>query len=278
MATDCAIASEWSMEMVRFSVITVTYNAGNKLKETVTDVLRQTYNNYELLVKDGLSKDDSLSQLPVSDKIRVESCKDAGIYDAMNQAVSMAQGDYIIFMNCGDYFYDENVLGRLAEAIEAHPGCGIYYGDAYFRLSKEVLHMPGEITDFVCFRHIPCHQACIFARELWVEQGFDLNYKIRADYEFFLRQYCQKKAKPFYTGIVVADYEGGGYSESKENRKRDKREHRQICGKYMPKGKLFLYRFIMFITLQPLRFWIAQRSPLAGVYDRLKTKIYRTGK
>ena len=264
--------------MVRFTVITVTYNAGDKLKETVTDVLRQTYDNYELLIKDGLSEDDSLEKLPVSDKIRLERCKDAGIYDAMNQAVGMAQGEYILFMNCGDFFYNENVLQNLADAIEQNPGRGIYYGDAFFRLSKEIIHMPGEITDFVCFRHIPCHQACIFAKELFAPKAFDLDYKIRADYEFFLRQYYTGEIRPFYTGVAVADYEGGGYSESKENRKRDKKEHRQICQKYMPKGKLFLYRFIMVITLQPLRFWIAQRSPLAGLYDRIKTRLYKTGK
>lgn len=263
--------------MVRFSVITVTYNAGDKLKETVTDVLRQTYDNYEILIKDGLSTDGSLEQLPFSEKIRVEKSGDKGIYDAMNQAVELAQGEYIIFMNCGDFFYDEKVLDNLAKVIDKKPDCGIYYGDAYFRLSKEVLHMPGEITDFVCFRHIPCHQACIFSKELFADKGFDLNYRIRADYEFFLRQYYKKDISPCYTGVVVADYEGGGFSETKENRKKDKKEHRKITGMYMPKGKLFWYRFIMIITLQPLRFWIAQRSPLAGVYDRIKTKLYGTG-
>jgi len=264
--------------MIRFSVITVTYNAGDKLKETVTDVLRQTYDNYEILIKDGLSSDGSLEQLPTSNKIRVESCKDQGIYDAMNQAVELAQGEYIIFMNCGDFFYDENVLSNLSKVIDKKPSRGIYYGDAYFRLSKEVLHMPGEITDFVCFRHIPCHQACIFAKELFADKGFDLSYRIRADYEFFLRQYYKKAVRPCYTGVVVANYEGGGFSETKENRKKDKKEHRRITGMYMPKGKLFCYRMIMIITLQPLRFWIAQRSPLAGVYDRIKTKLYGTGK
>ncbi len=264
--------------MVRFSVITVTYNAGEKLKETVTDVLRQTYDNYELIIKDGLSTDGSLEQLPQNDKIRLEISKDRGIYDAMNQAVALAGGDYIIFMNCGDFFYDEDVLKKLAEKIEVNPEKGIYYGDAFFRLSNEVIHMPGAITDFVCFRHIPCHQACVFARELFADKGFDLAYRIRADYEFFLRQYYLKNIRPFYTGVVIADYEGGGFSETKENRKRDKQEHRKITSMYIPKRKLFGYRLIMAVTLQPLRFWIAQRSPFAGLYDRIKTKIYGMNK
>lgn len=261
--------------MVHFTVITVTYNAGDKLKETVTDVLRQTYDNYEILIKDGMSTDNSLSMIPESEKIRVDVREDKGIYDAMNQAIKEARGEYIIFMNCGDYFYDEHVLENVAKAIEENPRRGIYYGDAYFRLSKEVIHMPGEITDFVCFRHIPCHQACIFAKELFEDKAFDLSYKIRADYEFFLRQYYEKQIRPFYTGLVIADYEGGGYSETKENRRRDKEEHREITNKYMPKIKVRKYRFIMVITLQPLRHWLAQRSCFAGIYDRIKTAIYK---
>lgn len=264
--------------MVRFTVITVTYNAGDKLKETVTDSLKQTYDNYEILIKDGMSKDDSLHGIPKSEKIKLVSCQDRGIYDAMNQAVKLASGEYIIFMNCGDFFHDENVLKNIAEQIEKTPGRGIYYGDVFSNISKTVDHTPGEITDFVCFRHIPCHQSCVFHKDLFEEKAFDLEYKIRADYEFFLRQYYQKGIRPLYIGIVVADYEGGGYSETKENRRRDKDEHRKITSFYIKKGKLFLYRAIMFMTLQPLRQWIAQRSRLAGAYDKAKMAVYRVNK
>lgn len=259
--------------MVRFTVITVTYNAGDKLEETVTDVLKQTYDNYELLIKDGLSADGSIQKIPTSDKIRLESCKDRGIYDAMNQAVELATGDYIVFMNCGDFFHDKDVLKNVAAYIEEHPGQKIYYGDVYSQISGAVIHASKQITDFVCFRHIPCHQACFFEKELFQEKAFDLEYRIRADYEFFLRQYYQKDVRPAYTSLVIADYEGGGYSETKENRKRDQWEHRTITSRYMKKGKLFCYRFIMFITLQPLRRWIAQRRSLAGAYDKVKTAV-----
>lgn len=264
--------------MIRFTVITVTYNAGDKLKETVTDSLKQTYDNYEILIKDGLSTDDSLKKLPQSEKIKLVSCKDKGIYDAMNQAVAEATGDYIIFMNCGDYFYDENVLSNIEKEIQEEPDRGIYYGDVYWNTTGIVNHSPTEITDFVCFRHIPCHQSCVFARKLFEEKSFDLEYKIRADYEFFLRQYYKNNIRPKYLGFVLSNYEGGGYSETKENRKRDKNEHRKITSMYMKKGKLFLYRFIMLITLQPLRQLIAQRSKLAGTYDKAKAAVYHANK
>lgn len=259
--------------MKRFSIITVTYNSGNKLKETVTDVLKQTYDNYEIVIKDGMSTDDSLKQIPQDEKIRLFRSKDKGIYDAMNQALDMAEGEYVIFMNCGDFFYNETVLKEVDDFLSKDPGKGIYYGDVFSRISQTVDHATPEITDFVCFRHIPCHQACIFERKLFETQAFCLEYKIRADYEFFLRQYYQAGIRPAYMGIVIADYEGGGYSETKENMKRDRSEHRKITSLYMKKGKLFWYRTLMVLTLQPLRRRMAQSRRLAGMYDKAKTKI-----
>ena len=155
---------------MKFTIITVTYNAGDKLAETVTDCLKQTYTDYEILVKDGMSTDGSVEKLPADTRIRVERCKDSSIYDAMNQAVKMAQGDYVIFMNCGDFFHTEDVLLQVAKAIDKEPGRGIYYGDAYFCKAEQIMHMPPEITDYVCFSHIPCHQACVYAARLCKEK------------------------------------------------------------------------------------------------------------
>lgn len=260
---------------MKFSVITVTFNAGEKLAETVANVLQQTYHDYELLIKDGMSTDGSVDGIKEEGPVRLVRCKDKSIYDAMNQAVAAAKGEYVIFMNCGDYFYANDVLAKIANVIEANPGRRIYYGDAYFRKAEQIFHMPDRITDYVCFSHIPNHQSCIFDRTLWDAEGFITEYKIRADYEFFLRQVYTKDVKPLYTGIVVADYEGGGYSETKENRKRDKEEHLRIAKQYLGKKKVLKYRAWLVLTLQPLRKWIATASPFSGMYDSLKRALYR---
>ncbi len=264
-----------SVVRMKFTVITVAYNAGEKLGQTVTNILQQTYHDYELLIKDGMSDDGSPDSIEKDDRIRLVSCKDTSIYDAMNQAVALARGEYVIFMNCGDYFYSPTVLAELAEAIEKEPGRRIYYGDAYFRMADQIFHMPSQITDYVCFSHIPNHQSCIFDRTLWDAEGFRTQYKIRADYEFFLRQVYRNDVKPCYTGVVVADYEGGGYSENKENRKRDKKEHLQIVKQYQGNTRVFWYRLWLFVTLQPLRKWIATDSPFSGLYDSMKRAIFR---
>lgn len=258
-----------------FSVITVCFNAGDKLKNTIDNILAQSFDDYEIVIKDGLSSDGSLNAVKENEKIKIYSEKDAGIYDAMNRAVSYACGDYVIFMNCGDSFYDEKVLEKAAEFIKENPDKKIYYGDAYFCNAKEIISQPKEITESICYRHMPNHQSCFFDRHLWDDDGFDTKYRIRADYDFFLRSYFQKNIRPAYLGITVASYEGGGYSESKENRERDRAEHREIVVRYMGEKKANHYRRIMRLTLQPLRTWIAQKSIFAGAYNSIKKSIYK---
>ncbi len=260
---------------MKFSIITVTYNSGDKLKNTIENVLEQTFDDYEILIKDGGSTDGSIDSIPTDEKIRLYSQKDKGIYDAMNEAVKLAKGDYVCFMNCGDSFFDKDVLANTNKVIDSEPNRKIYYGDAFFCLTGEVISQPKEITESICYRHMPNHQSCFFERSMWDEKGFDLNYKIRADYDFFLRQYFQNDVRPKYLGITVASYEGGGFSETKANRKRDKEEHREIVVKYMGEKRANHYRRIMRLTLQPLRTWIAQKSIFAGLYNSVKKAIYR---
>ena len=258
---------------MRFSVITVCFNAGDKLKATIDNILAQTFDDYELLIEDGGSTDESLKTVPEDPHINIYVEKDKGIYDAMNKAVSKAKGDYVIFMNCGDYFFDEKVLENTDKYMSDNPDRRIYYGDAFFRTAGHVISQASEITESICYRHIPNHQACFFDRTLWDDEGFDLNYKIRADYDFFLRSFFQKNVKPAYLGITVSSYEGGGFSESKENIERDKAEHREIVVKYMGEKRANHYKRLMMLTLQPLRTWIAHKSIFAGLYDKAKRKI-----
>ena len=87
---------------MRFSVITVCFNAKDKLKNTLENILSEDFDDYEIIVKDGLSTDGSLDFIPKDEKIKVFSEKDSGIYDAMNKAVEKASGEYVIFMNCNN--------------------------------------------------------------------------------------------------------------------------------------------------------------------------------
>ena len=268
---------------MKFSVITVCLNAGDLLWKTAETVLNQTYTDWELLIKDGGSEDGSVDRLreklaefypALQDKVKICAEPDKSIYDAMNQAVQHASGEYFYFLNCGDLFYSAEALAELAEQMQDKTGALIFYGDVYDKLRGSVVRSNPKINDFACYRHVPCHQACVYHRELFAERGYLLEYRVRADYEHFLWSYFVKKANPTYLPVVLAEYEGGGFSETEENRARSAGEHRQIVSHYMGKGQVLCYRLLMLLTLQPLRTFAAENRVMGKWYQRLKRAIY----
>lgn len=263
---------------MKFSVIVVCLNAGEKLNDTLSSILKQDYKDFEIVVKDGKSKDGSIEKMIQDDAIKLFVEEDKSIYDAMNQAIAHANGEYYIFMNCGDRFHDEKVLSAVAGIIEKEKKSGeamIVYGKLYNEKSQSYITPSPVITGFTCFRNVPCHQSCIYDAALFKKRVYEPRYKIRADYEHFLWCYYKGGAKMVYLNEVIADYEGGGFSETKENKKRSKAEHRRITEKYMSKGELFKYRTIMALTLAPLRTCLAESKAFSGIYHKLIKGIYR---
>lgn len=267
---------------VFYSIIVVCLNAGDRLAKTVESILAQKYENYEIVIKDGGSKDGSVQK--IKDKyenedmykhIKIYEQKDSSIYDAMNQAVRLANGDYCIFLNAGDDFYDETVLVKIADGIKNESYPDIVYGNLYHKALDTVIYSSPEINDFACYRNVPCHQTCFYKRNMFDERGYNPEYNVRADYEHFLWCYFAKKARIVYIPEIVSSYEGGGYSETKENLKLSARQHREIVVKYMGKRKADKYRMIMLLTLAPLRSFMANNKHMSGIYNSFKTLIYK---
>ena len=273
---------------MKFSIITVALDPGEKLAATLDSALGQTCRDMEVVLKDGGSRDGALERWrrdrgsePGAERVRVFVEKDAGIYDAMNQAVGHAAGEFLLFLNCGDVFPDERVLERTLEVLEEERRAGtdmarlVLYGDTYGLKNGVTIASASAITGFTCYRNIPCHQACFYSAALCREKHYDLQYRIRADYDHFLWCFYGAGAKMRHMEFLVAAYEGGGYSESRENRERDRQEHRRITECYMGKGELMKYRVFMACTLAPLRTAMAESKTFSGLYHWLKTKIYK---
>ena len=269
-----------------FSVLVVCLNPGDKLKVTLESIRGQTFDDFEVIIKDGMSSDGSRifaeeMKNEISSLCFIEK-KDTGIYDAMNQAVAEARGKYVYFLNCGDVFYHEKVLEDMAKLIEKHPvSYGIYYGNIYERATgREVASNPA-LDAFGCYRNVPCHQACFYDRRLLTAHPFDIKYHVRADYEQFLWCFFTKelpeKVSFVYDSMIIADYEGGGYSETKKNKKVSAKEHREIVKKYMSAKKVWQYRIIMWVSLAPLRTWLARAPLTSGCYNKLKKIYYEKG-
>ena len=275
---------------MKFSIITVALNPGEKLQETLDSVFSQTYQDYEVILKDGGSTDGSMDrwiQGSESDKryekVRFFQEKDRGIYDAMNQAAVYATGDFVVFLNCGDVFADEKVLENTNQFILDYmerQGVEnlkklVFYGDTYGSKLGVAIQAAPAITGFTCYRNIPCHQSCFYSLSLCQEKPYDLQYKIRADYEHFLWCFYEAGASFVPMHFCVSAYEGDGFSERKDNRKRDSQEHRSITKKYMGKGELFRYRLVMGLTLAPVRRRLAESNAFSGLYHKIKELLYK---
>lgn len=299
------------MQKPFFSIVVVSLNPGERLKNTLDSILKQTYTDYEVILKDGGSTDGSLQELidtgyfENKNKIKIIQKQDKSIYDGMNQAVNELKGRYVQFLNCGDYFYSDTVLEDVARfiiedkkesltntkesdefedknqetvsfAIEAMQSpIKIYYGNQYNQVQDSIIYSAPKINDFTCYRNVPCHQVCFYDYRLFENRAYDLQYKVRADYEHFLYSIYVEKAEGKSMPIIIASYEGGGFSETKENRKKSAMEHAEITKKYLGATKSFKYRLIMWLTLAPVRTWIAENPALSGMYNGVKTGIYK---
>lgn len=268
---------------MKFSIVVVSLNPGDKLKKTLQSILMQDFTDYEVIVKDGGSKDGCLERAAEElddPRIHLYTEKDKSIYDGMNQAVSHAQGEYIYFLNCGDKFYDKKVLGKIAGEIavveKKEPGKRhIFYGDIFGEKNGVHITPAPKITGFTCYRNVPNHQSCFYSATLCKEKPFEIRFKIRGDYEHFLWCFYKAEADMVYIRTPIAYYEGGGYSESRENIARSKAEHREITAKYMSRKELFRYRAVMLLTLAPLRTFMAENPVLSGFYNRVRSLLYR---
>lgn len=265
-----------TMNTPYISVIVVSRNAGDKLKNTVESILCQTFQDLEILIKDAGSTDGSLEVVPQDPRIRLICRKDAGIYDGMNEALSCAQGELIYFLNCGDVLHDPGVLSRVQEAASSCEGrSAILYGDVIEERTGQRVAANPEMSHFAMYRYLPCHQACFYTRDLFAQRQFDTRYLVRADYEHFLYCVMRAGAETICLPLVIADYEGGGFSETERGRALSKAEHRAITEQYFTGRERALYRAYLVISLQPLREKLAGGKHTAAIYDAVKNAVYR---
>lgn len=177
---------------VLVSVITVCYNAARLLPMTIESILAQDYDNYEYIIQDGNSSDDTRRIIEeyaprFEEKgilLRFVSESDGGIYDAMNKAVSISSGTWISFMNAGDCFYSSSVLSYIFSE-KTYPSSAIIYGDcAEYEYGRFYLFPknPDNIRSAMPFSH----QSMFARRELLSRYPFRTEYRYSADYDFIL--------------------------------------------------------------------------------------------
>ena len=188
------------------TIITVAYNSATIIEQTILSVISQTYPRIEYIIIDGGSTDGTIDIIKkYSDRITYWiSEPDKGIYDAMNKGIKKATGKWINFMNCGDTFYDnyviENILNNINKNID------IIYGNTNLVYSFGSYILKAE-KDVSSKQYMPfCHQSSFTNSNLMKRYGYDLQYKICADRNFFYTAY-KNHASYEYVDIVISNYE-----------------------------------------------------------------------
>ena len=220
--------------MIKFTIVTCTFNAEHELQRTLDSVFHQSYADVEHLILDGLSSDRSVEMAQTykqrSDEARtghevvVCSERDSGLYDAMNKGIARATGDYIVFLNAGDTFPSEATLEHIAHSIgdgEALPG--VIYGDTDIvndegRFLRHRRLQPSVKLTWRSFRNgmLVCHQAFYALTTLAKDNPYNLNYHFSADVDWCIR--VMKEAERRHLTLknvdeVVVNYLDGGMTE-----------------------------------------------------------------
>ena len=204
----------------KISIITAVYNNVHTIANSIDSTLNQSYPNIELVVVDGGSTDGTLELLKsYGDKIHtLISEPDNGIYDALNKGIHNATGDIVGFMHSDDEFQDSDVLNRVAKAFKKHKVDSIY-GDLLYVNREDTSQVirywkSGEYCRTRLSQGwMPPHPT-FYMKRIYYQQfgGFDLQYKIAADYDSLLRYLGRHNISTHYIPEVLVRMRVGGAS------------------------------------------------------------------
>ncbi|EDM26049.1 putative glycosyltransferase [Lentisphaera araneosa HTCC2155] len=201
--------------MPLISIITVTYNCCHLIDQTTKSILLQDFNNYEYIIVDGNSEDgtqekikSTLLKFKVPTKFISE--KDKGVYDAMNKAINLCSGQYVIFMNAGDSFYSSETLNFVSATLSEKTPDVLFGDHALISKNKETRYIKAKNLSNLWKRMVFCHQSMFTKRNLLIKNPFEVT-NLAADhtliYKLYMNQYYFE-----YTPKTLANYLDDGLS------------------------------------------------------------------
>lgn len=201
---------------MRLSIVTINLNNKEGLEKTLKSVFEQTYEEFEYIVIDGGSTDGS-KDLIVEHSSRIDywvSEKDSGIYNAMNKGIRASSGEYLLFLNSGDYFIDCSVvLNVINELDETDIVQGNIIEFENGKPKRDKGYGKSEIDFLDVFKGHFLHQASLIKRELFEKYGFyDESYKINGDTVFYANALGFGTATFKYVDIDIAYFDTTGIS------------------------------------------------------------------
>lgn len=227
--------------MIKFTVATVTYNAGKTIGRTLESVAAQTYAYVEHLIIDGCSTDATMAEIQKyverstgqrdAHTIVLVREPDNGLYDAMNKAIAQAKGHYIIFLNAGDMFHTHTQLTEIAEQLERYNPSrmpAVLYGETDLVddegrfLRHRRLQAPKHLKSSSFLQGmLVCHQSFYARTDIARANRYDLRYHFSADYDWCIRilRRAERRGLPIHnTGLILTDYLSEGLTTSNHRR------------------------------------------------------------
>jgi glycosyltransferase involved in cell wall biosynthesis len=223
------------------SIIIPSFQQSALLVGALSSIEEQTFKNYEVLVIDGGSRDDTRAVVKAFDHlpIRFYAEPDKGIYDAMNKGIALSRGKYLYFMGCDDRLASSDIL-EMVFSIPHIADNDVIYGDALF--SDSNIRYDGEFTYFKLLKKNICHQAIFTRKKVFDILGkFDIRYIIYADWEFNMRWFTTGWVKRQYVPFVISNYSASGFSSSLQDEVFFD-EHASLKKKYFPAIINYLYK------------------------------------
>ncbi len=204
------------------TLVTVVFNCVKSIENTILSVIDQTYSNVEYIIIDGGSTDGTL------DIIRQYnhaidywvSEPDKGIYDAMNKAIALACGDWLIFIGADDKLVSSYVLDYCVPLLKIKDA--IYYGDVVFLQSGSVYG--GKFNKYKLMQQNFCHQSMLYPMTIYKRKHYDLNYKYLADYKYNI-ELMGKDVRFIYLRKIICIFNAEGASSVGDVKFADNKQH-----------------------------------------------------
>ncbi|MBR1942658.1 glycosyltransferase [bacterium] len=224
---------------MKISVITVVRNEENTIEDTILSVINQTWQDIEYIIVDGKSTDKTLDIISkYRDKIaNVISEPDSGIYNAMNKGIKLATGDFLIFLNGNDTFYENKTIENCAKAIRKYPDCKMLIGNVRYTNRDYTYYMPEikyhnnirTLYDWIDKKYN--HQAILYSRKVFDKYGlYNENLKMLSDNLLNL-DVIKNKEHIIYTNAIISNFALGGFSSNLDNILLLKEENKIIAKK-----------------------------------------------
>lgn len=218
------------------SIITINYNDKVGLERTLKSVTNQTYQDFEYIVIDGGSTDGSKELIEqYNDKINFWiSEPDKGVYNAMNKGILKANGEYLLFLNSGDEFYNLNVLKENLKFIHTHDL--IYFNiNVVGEQDNYIKKYPSKISFSYLYNDTLPHPATFIKKSLFEKIGlYDEHFKIVSDWKFFILVLVKYNATYQYVDAVFSIFYFDGISSRKENLELLLAERKQVLYNEFP--------------------------------------------